>query len=155
MKNSFRFASVALLALTASTAQAAGEGRFEVRGGVATASASGVSASEGVLGVGFGYDFDISKSSVFIGVEGGVDRVMVQGADLTFSVGTRVGAKLGDATRLFATGGYGFNGGDSSPYLGVGAQQKFGGDFYGKVEFRRAFDFIDVDYIVAGFGMTF
>lgn len=155
MKNSFRFASVALLALTASAAQAAGEGRFEVRGGVATVSAFGVSASEGIIGVGFGYDFDISKSSVFIGVEGGADRLMVQGAKITGSVGTRVGAKLGDATRLFVTGGLGFGDGESSPYLGVGAQQKLGGNFYGKVEYRRAFDFIDVDYIVAGFGMTF
>lgn len=156
MKIIVRIAGVALMALASTAAQANGESRVEVRGGVATGSLGGRSATEGIVGVGVGYDFDISNSSAFIGIEGGADQVLVQGEDITWSAGARVGAKVGDSTRLFLTGGYGFFEGESSPYLGVGAQEKLGGNFYGKIEYRRSLgDFINVDYIVAGFGLSF
>ncbi|WP_310497560.1 outer membrane beta-barrel protein [Sandarakinorhabdus sp.] len=154
MKNIVRFAGVALMALTASTAQAAGEARAEVRGGLAWFNGLGASGSEAVLGVAVGYDFDISDSA-FIGVEGSADKVLVSGSDILWGVGGRVGAKLGDATRLYAAGGLGFGGGDTAPYLGVGAQQKFGGSFYGKLEYRRYFDIVDINTLAVGVGMTF
>jgi hypothetical protein len=155
MKMIARIAGAALLAATvASSAQAAGEGRVEVRGGIAWFNGFGASGSEAVLGVAGGYDFDLGDTA-FIGLEGSADKVLVEDSDILWGVGTRVGAKVGEGTRVFAAGGLGFGGGDTSPYIGAGLQHKFGGNFYGKIEYRRYFDIIDVNTAAVGIGLTF
>jgi hypothetical protein len=155
MKMIARIAGAALLAATvASSAQAAGEGRVEVRGGIAWFNGFGASGSEAVIGVAGGYDFDLGDT-VFAGVEGSADKVLATGSEVLWGVGGRLGAKVGDSTRLYVAGGLGFGGGDTSPYGGVGVQQKFGGNFYGKIEYRRYFDIIDVNTAAVGVGLTF
>lgn len=149
----FAVTTAVLLLGVSSVAAHAGEARVEVRGGVAFASAFGFSTSEGVVGVAGGYDFDISDAA-FIGAEGSADKVL-DGSSVFWGVGARVGGKLGDKTRLYANGGLGFGGGDTSPYAGAGVQQKLGGNFYGKIEYRRYFDTIDVNTAAVGFGLAF
>ena len=154
MNNITRFVSAALMVLTASNAQATGEARVEVRGGINWASAFGITVSEEFLGLGAGYDFDIGKNT-FIGPEVSAEKFLVDGSDIQWSVGGRAGAKLGDATRLYAAAGLTFVAGDSSPYAGVGVQQSFGRSFYGRVEYRRYFDVIDSNVAGLAFGLTF
>ncbi len=142
-------AAVAALGLSASVAQA-GEARVEVRGGVAFANG----ASEAVAGAAIGYDFDLGATG-FAGVEASGDKLLVGGASVVGGVGGRVGAKLGDATKIYANGGIGFCCGDSAAYAGAGVQQKFGGQFYGKIEYRRYFGQVDLNTATVGVGLAF
>lgn len=139
----------ALLAFAASSAQA-GEGRVEVRGGIAFAAG----ASEAVAGAAAGYDFDLGDS-VFAGVEGSADKVLTGGTSVLWGVGGRLGAKIGESTRAYVNGGIGFCCGDSAGYAGAGVQQKFAGQFYGKIEYRRYFGVVDINTVAAGVGINF
>ncbi|MBY4635937.1 porin family protein [Sphingopyxis sp. XHP0097] len=149
----FAVAAALLSAVVATPALAApgGEGRVEVRGGLIT----GNGIDEGTLGLAAGYDFDLG-STAFAGAEVAGDKVLVDGADVQFSAGGRVGAKIGSNGKLFATAGYTFSDIDD-PYVGAGYQHKFGSNVYGKVEYRHQFigNFGDFDTITAGVGFAF
>jgi outer membrane immunogenic protein len=140
-------------AMVATPAFASGQGRAEVRGGLATASG----AEEAFLGVAAGYDFDLGDSA-FVGAEIGADKVLVDGSELIFSVGGRIGAKAGEKTRVYAAGGMGFSDGESDPYLGAGVDFGFGSNAYGKVEYRRVLTsdgFPDINFFGVGAGLRF
>ncbi|WP_260582534.1 outer membrane protein [Sphingopyxis sp. PET50] len=149
----FAVAAALLSAIVATPSLAAegGEGRVEVRGGLIT----GNGIDEGTLGLAVGYDFDLGDTA-FVGAEVAGDKVLVDGADVQFSAGGRIGAKLGANGKLFATGGYTFSDIDD-PYVGAGYQHKFGSNVYGKVEYRHQFigNFGDFDSFVAGVGFAF
>ena len=149
----FAVAAALLSAVVATPALAApgGEGRVEVRGGLIT----GNGIDEGTLGLAAGYDFDLG-STAFAGAEVAGDKVLVDGADVQFSAGGRVGAKIGANGKLFATAGYTFSDIDD-PYVGAGYQHKFGSNVYGKVEYRHQFigNFGDFDTFTAGVGFAF
>ncbi|KQZ60677.1 hypothetical protein ASD67_15290 [Sphingopyxis sp. Root1497] len=149
----FAVAAALLSAVVATPSFAAegGEGHVEVRGGLIT----GNGIDEGTLGLAAGYDFDLG-STAFVGAEVAGDKVLVDGADVQFSAGGRIGAKLGTSGKLYATGGYTFSDIDD-PYVGAGYQHKFGSNVYGKVEYRHQFvsNFGDFDSFVAGVGFAF
>ena len=108
--------AIAALALTAAASPAlANEGRVEARGGIVWAGGG----EEAVAGAAAGYDWDLGESA-FIGVEGSADKILVDGIDVLFGATARVGAKLGENGRLYATGGYTFGEGDAAhqPHLG-------------------------------------
>lgn len=127
-----------------------GEGRVEVRGGVAWASG----ASEAVAGVAAGYDFDLGDTA-FIGVEGSADKILVNGADVIFGVSGRVGAKVGTGGKVYAVGGYSFNNGDAA-HVGAGFQHKIGSTAYGKIEYRRfLLNGTDINTAAIGVGVNF
>lgn len=144
---------IALLGAVAAVAVAApasaNEGRFEARGGIAWA--NGV--EEAVAGVATGYDFDLGTGA-FAGVEASADKILADGADVVFGVTARAGARLGTGGKLYATAGYSFNDGDAF-HAGAGYQHKLGESAYIKAEYRRFFDFVDVNTAAIGFGLTF
>lgn len=144
-------AAAAVTAAPAVAQERAGEGRLELRGGVAWA--TGV--EEAFAGVAAGYDFDLGTNA-FVGVEGSADKVLVGGATVLWSVGGRVGVKAGTAGKAFLAGGWGFTKGGDAPYLGLGYQHKFGESMYGKIEYRRTLDNgPDVNFAGVGLGVTF
>ena len=149
----FAVAAALLSAVVATPSFAAegGEGQVEVRGGLIT----GNGIDEGTIGLAAGYDFDLGET-VFVGAEVAGDKVLVDGSDVQFSAGGRIGTKLGANGKLYATGGYTFSDIDD-PYAGVGYQHKFGTNVYGKVEYRHQFigNFGDFDSFVAGVGFAF
>lgn len=149
MKNLAIAIGAIVLALSATAAQA-GEGRVEVRGGIAFAGGG----SEALAGAAAGYDFDLGDTA-FAGIEGSADKVLVGGTSVIWGVGGRLGAKLGDKTRAYVNGGIGFCCGDSAGYAGAGVQQKFGGQFYGKIEYRRYFGVVDINTAAIGVGISF
>lgn len=154
-KTALTLAAVAVAAV-ATPAHAEGEARVEARGGVAWANGN----EEAVAGVAAGYDFDLGQEetgSVFFGVEGSADKILANGADVVFGATARLGAKIGDGGKLYATGGYSFGGGEDVPHLGAGYEQKIGDSgLYLKGEYRHFFsDFIDVDTAVVGVGFKF
>ena len=149
----FAVAAALLSAVVATPALAApgGEGRVEVRGGLIT----GNGIDEGTLGLAAGYDFDLG-STAFAGAEVAGDKVLVDGADVQFSAGGRVGAKIGANGKLFATAGYTFSDIDD-PYVGAGYQHKLGQNMYAKAEYRHQFigNFSDFDTFAVGLGVAF
>lgn len=151
--------AVALAVITTgmSAPAMADEARVEVRSGVAFD--NGRHVAEWVLGAAAGYDFDLADSGVFVGSEGSVDLVAGSTAAV-FGLTGRLGGKLSDADRLYATGGYSFNGVEGV-HAGAGYQHRFGKTFYGKVEYRHVFDSDsnlgtdDEDVAVVGVGLAF
>lgn len=143
--------SVAIAIVIAVTAvpAAANEGRIEARGGAAGLDDN----SAGVVGIAAGYDFDLSDSRIFVGVEGSADVTLGDIDIALFGVSGRLGAKLGDASRLYAIGGYSINAIDAA-HVGVGFQQDFGKSLYGKIEYRR-FLGRDSDAAFVGIGLRF
>jgi outer membrane immunogenic protein len=143
--------ALAALALTAAASPAlANEGRVEARGGIVWAGGG----EEAVAGAAAGYDWDLGESA-FIGVEGSADKILVDGIDVLFGATARVGAKLGENGRLYATGGYTFGEGDAA-HIGAGYQHNLGESVYAKVEYRHFFDdFADLDAAVVGIGFRF
>lgn len=122
--------AVALMAATATPAYAGGEGRVEARGGIAWAGGT----SYAFAGVGGGYDLELGDKA-FVGVDLGADKVLARSTDVFFTVGGRVGAKIGEKGRIYASGGMGFCCGGSNPYIGAGYQHRLGRQFYGKIEY--------------------
>lgn len=149
----FALAAALLSTAIATPALAAegGEGRIEARGGIAWAGG----AEEAIAGVAAGYDFDLGDSSTFVGVEASADKLLTDGTDVVFGLTGRIGAKLGDAGKLYATAGYSFNDGDAA-HIGAGYQHKLGTNLLGKVEYRRYLnDGTDINAAVVGLGVTF
>lgn len=150
MKKMFVLAAAAA-AIAATPAQAAtGEGRVEVRGGIAW----GGGGEEAFGGVGAGYDFDLGDSA-FVGIDLGADKVLVGGAEVLWSVGARVGGKVGQNGRAFVNGGVGFCCGEQDPYAGVGYEHKVGSNVYLKAEYRHVFINASNDINFAGAGIGF
>ena len=147
---------LSLVAAAAATPAMANEGRVEARGGIAWANGN----EEAVAGVAAGYDFDLGQEetgSVFFGGEVSADKVLVSGADVYFGTTARLGAKIGDGGKLYATAGYAFGEGEDTPTLGAGYEQKLGDSpIYLKAEYRHFFsDFIDVNTAAVGVGFKF
>lgn len=144
-------AASAAIAVPAQAQEAAGEGRAEVRGGIAWANG----AEEAVAGVAAGYDFNLGDAA-FIGIEGSADHILADGADFVWGVGGRVGARVSDNGKLFAAGGYAFGDGEDVPYLGAGYNHKVGQSVYLTAEYRHFFsDFTDVNAATVGVGINF
>ena len=142
--------------LVAATPALANEVRVEARGGVVWNSTD----SEELAGIAVGYDYDLG-SSAFAGAEVSADKLLTSGTKVTFGFNGRLGAKVMDAGKLYATGGYNTescDGCEGAWTLGAGYQHSFG-KFYGKVEYRHFFNdnavFTDTDAAVIGLGMKF
>jgi hypothetical protein len=146
---------VSLAAMASATPALANEARVEARGGVIW----GDGDEEGILGVAAGYDFDLG-SNAFVGAEVSADKILTDGTKLSFGLGARAGVKVSEAGKLYAAGGW-----QSEPCdlcddlwtLGAGYQHNFGGQLYGKVEYRHFFadNSSDADAVVAGVGVRF
>ena len=148
----FAVAAALLSAVVATPSFAAegGEGRIEARGGIAWSGGQ----EEAVAGVAAGYDFDLG-SSAFAGVEASADKILAGGTEVVFGLTGRLGAKMGDAGKLYATAGYSFNDGDAA-HIGAGYQHKFGTNTYGKIEYRRFLvNGTDINTAVVGLGYAF
>ena len=144
-------AAATAFATPAMAQDAAGEGRVEVRGGLAT----GGGFDEGFIGAAAGYDFDLGDT-VFVGGEVSVDKVLVDGSDEIYGLTGRIGTKAGESTRIFAAGGRSFTSGEDVWHAGLGVEQKLGGNFYVKGEYRHFFsDFSDIDTFAVGGGIKF
>jgi outer membrane immunogenic protein len=146
--NKFALAAAAFAACATSPVHAKGEGRIEARGGIAFAGGT----SEAFAGIGGGYDFDLGDKA-FVGLDLGVDKVLASGTKAFWSVGGRIGGKVGAKGRIYAIGGMGFCCGGSDPYIGAGYQHKFGGKVYGKIEYRKALSYFGPDVNFAGVGL--
>ncbi len=141
--------AIAIFIAVIAVPAAADEGRVEARGG-----AAGLDDNEGgVAGIAGGYDFDLGDSKIFVGVEGSADVTLGDIDIALFGISGRLGAKLGEASRLYAIGGYSINAIDAS-HVGVGFQQGFGKSLYGKIEYRR-FLGRDSDAAFVGVGLRF
>ncbi|MGQ7829350.1 outer membrane protein [Altererythrobacter sp. Z27] len=150
------FAAAAVATSLAFAAPAsANEARVEARGGIAWAQGH----EEAVAGIAAGYDFDLGDSetgSVFFGVEGSADKILTDGANVYFGTTARLGAKIGQSGKLFATAGYSFGEGEDVPHLGGGYQHKINDKVYLKAEYRHFFsDFVDLNTAAVGLGVTF
>ncbi len=150
---------LSLAAAAASVAVAspalANEARVEGRGGVIWGSGD----EEAIAGIAAGYDFDLG-STTFVGAEVTADKILTSGTKVSFGFNGRVGAKLGDASKLYAVGGYNTEPCDlcdGTWGLGAGFQQGFAQNLYGKVEYRHSFvdNFDDTDTVLVGLGTRF
>ncbi len=151
-----------ILALAATAAFAspamANEARVEARGGVMWFGNGG--GSEDVWGMAAGYDFDLGEKA-FAGVEVSGDIIGATGSKVAFGATGRLGAKLGDNTKLFVDGGYTSEtctGCVDAVHAGVGAEVGFGKNLYGKLGYRHFFTSQgapDSDSVVAGIGIRF
>lgn len=148
-----------VLALAAAAAFAtpamANEARVEARGGIAWDSGS----TEDIWGIAAGYDFDLG-SSAFAGLEVAGDKLGVSGTKVSFSAAGRLGAKLGEKTKLYADAGYGTEfatGAGGDPFAGVGVEHTVVGNVYGKLFYRHYFvdSATDVDGVGVGVGVKF
>lgn len=150
----------ALIALAAAAAVAtpamANEGRIEARGGVIWSG----SDSEAIAGVAAGYDWDLGDA-MFAGVEVSGDKILTSNTRVSLGTGVRIGAKMSEGGKLYANGGWASKPCkfcEDSVYAGAGYQHNFGGNMYGKVEYRHNFvgkGIKDSDAIAAGLGVRF
>lgn len=150
-KFAFATALVSTLIATPAFAAEGNEARVEVRGGYIT----GGGVDEATIGAAAGYDIAMD-SVAFVGLEVAGDKILVDGTDIQFSAGARIGAKVGDAGKAYAAVGYTFSDIDQ-PYLGLGYQHKFGQNIYGKAEYRHQITdgFADLDTFAVGIGFAF
>ena len=143
-------------ALAAATPALANEARVEARGGAIWDGGT----TEGIAGIALGYDWDLGQST-FVGVEASGDKILTSGTKVAFGVTGRAGVKVGEAGKLYAATGYTTETCDTCEdawHLGAGYQHSFGGNLYGKVEYRHYFvgnGFSDPDAVVAGIGVKF
>jgi len=131
---------------------AGGEGRVELRGGIAWAEGG----EEAFAGVAAGYDFNLGDTA-FVGVEASADKLLVADADMLWSLAGRAGAKVGTAGRAYVLGGYSFadDGGDGA-FAGAGYQHNLGAQAFVKVEYRRTLiEGPDVNFAGVGVGIRF
>jgi outer membrane immunogenic protein len=122
-------------ALAAASPAFANEARVEARGGVIW----GGGDTEATAGAAVGYDIDLGTSA-FAGAEISGDKVLMSGTKVAFGYTGRAGAKLGEAGKLYANGGYTSEFCDScegSWHVGGGYQHDLGSQLYGKVEYRH------------------
>ncbi|WP_423142148.1 outer membrane protein [Parablastomonas sp. CN1-191] len=142
-------------AMAISTPALANEGRVEARGGVYWTDGY----TKATAGAAAGYDFDIGQRS-FVGGEVSADKVLDDGANVVFGFTGRAGVRTGNAGKLYVNGGYSDDFQSNSSHAwhaGAGYEQGFGGNLYGKVEYRHFFvkDFQDSNAVVAGLGVKF
>ena len=132
------------------------EARVEARGGVIWNQGE----EEAVAGIAGGYDFDLG-STTFAGFEASADKILTGGTRVSWGVGGRLGAKLSEAGKVYANGGWSSKHCrtcDESLYLGAGYQHNLGSNLYGKVEYRHHFfdnGVSDPDSVTAGVGLRF
>lgn len=144
-------AAVAAAAMTVPAAAQSGEGRIEARGGFISI----MGFEKAAAGVGAGYDFDMGGSG-FVGIDGGVEKVFVDGLDPLWTLAVRGGAKVGDKAKIYALGGRLFVEGTGAWFLGAGGQHDLGERTYVKLEYRRTIESgADLSYVMAGVGMKF
>jgi outer membrane immunogenic protein len=142
---------VVLLSLAAALAA-----RFEARGGVIWDAGD----TEAIAGVAAGYDWDMGDAA-FVGVEASADKILQDNTRFSLGFGARAGAKVGPAGKLYVAGSYQTKPCrfcEESISAGAGYQHSFGGNLYGKVEYRHFFvgdGFRDPDAVVAGVGFRF
>lgn len=149
--------SLAAAAAVVATPALANETRVEARGGVIW----GGGDTEATAGAAIGYDFDLGTSA-FAGAEVSGDKVLTSGTKVAFGFTGRVGAKLSEAGKLYANGGYTTefcDGCKGSWHVGAGYQQNLGSQLYGKVEYRHFFPeanfAADSDSVGVGLGLRF
>ena len=142
--------------LVAASPALANEGRVEARGGVNWQAGT----SEATAGVAAGYDYDLG-SQAFAGVEVSGDKILNSANNrMAFGFTGRVGAKVGDANKLFVAGGYTTKSCltcTDGEHLGAGYEHSFG-PLYGKVEYRHNFingGAADSNTAMAGLGIKF
>ena len=133
----------------------ANEARVEGRGGVIWGSGN----EEAVAGIAVGYDFDLG-SATFAGAEITADKILTSGTKVSFGFNGRAGVKMGEASKLYAVGGYNTEVCDlcdGTWGLGAGFQQGFPQNLYGKIEYRHNFvdNFDDTDTLMVGLGARF
>ena len=148
--------AVAALAAVAASPALANEGRVEARGGIAWADGD----SEGTAGVAAGYDWTVG-SGTFIGAEVTGDKILTDGAKVSFGINARGGAQLSNGTKLYVSGGWNSEPCDlcdDAVSLGAGAEFPLVNRLYGKIEYRHFFagnGFTDTNAVVAGVGVRF
>jgi outer membrane immunogenic protein len=143
-------ATLAALAAALSTpAMAAGEARVEARGGLIWGNGN----EEAFAGIAAGYDFDLG-SAAFAGVEGAGDIALADGAEVVWSVGGRVGAKVSEG-KLYANAGVAFCCDTEDFYAGAGYQHKISTNAYLKAEYRHIFGAFDANIAQVGVGFAF
>ncbi|MBA4353747.1 MAG: hypothetical protein C0409_03560 [Novosphingobium sp.] len=141
--------------LVAATPALANEARVEARGGVAWSAGE----SEAIAGVAAGYDYDLGETA-FAGAEVTADKLLTDNTKVSFGFNGRLGAKIAEAGKLYAVGGYNTefcDFCDGTWTAGAGYQHGFG-KFYGKVEYRHFFvdnSADDVDAVAVGLGVKF
>lgn len=151
-----RFVALSLIAsLAAASPALANEARLEARGGVIWDQGE----SEAIAGVAAGYDFDLGGT--FVGAEVSADKILTDNTRVSFGIGGRAGVNLSEAGKLYVASSYQTKPCrfcEDSVSLGAGYQHSFGGNLYGKVEYRHYFvgnGFTDPDSVVAGLGVKF
>lgn len=144
-------------ALAAASPALANEARVEARGGVIW----GGGDTEATAGAAVGYDVDLGTSG-FAGAEVSGDKILTGGTKVGFGFTGRAGAKIGEAGKLYANGGYTTEFCDTcegSWHVGAGYQQNLGSRLYGKVEYRhylpQAAVAADSDAVGVGLGLRF
>ena len=145
-----------LASLAVASPALANESRVEARGGEIWDGGD----SEAIAGVALGYDFDLG-SAAFVGAEVSADKILESNTRVSFGLSGRLGAKLSEAGKLYAIGGYSTKpcgACEDSVHLGAGYQHNFGQSLYGKVEYRHFFvdsGVSDPEAVVAGLGLRF
>jgi outer membrane immunogenic protein len=152
-----RLALLSLVAAAAAVSPAlANEARFEGRGGVIWSGGN----SEGIAGVAAGYDWDLGDNA-FAGLEVSGDKILESNTRVSLGVGGRVGAKLGEAGKLYVVSTYQTKPCkfcEESVSAGAGYQHAFGESLYGKIEVRHNFvgnGVKDSNTVAVGIGTKF
>ena len=152
-----RLAILSLVAAAAAVSPAlANEARFEGRGGVILSGGN----SEGIAGVAAGYDWDLGDNA-FAGLEVSGDKILESNTRVSLGIGGRVGAKLGEAGKLYVVSTYQTKPCkfcEESVSAGAGYQHAFGESLYGKIEFRHNFvgnGVKDTNTVAIGIGTKF
>lgn len=149
--------SLAAAAAVVATPALANEARVEARGGIIWSAGD----SEATAGAAIGYDFDLGTSA-FVGAEVSGDKILVSNTKVAFGFTGRVGAKISEAGKLYANGGYTTefcNGCSGAYHAGAGYQHNLGTQLYAKAEYRHFFpeqNFVsDSDAVSVGLGLRF
>ena len=144
-------------ALAAASPALANEARLEARGGVIW----GGGDTEAFAGAAVGYDLDLGDTAV-VGGEVSGDKVLTSGTKVAWGFTGRAGAKIGEAGKLYANGGYTTefaDGAQGNWHVGAGYQHNLGSKLYGKVEYRHYMPessaVADADSVGVGLGLRF
>lgn len=146
-----------LAVLATSTPALANEARVEARGGVFWSQGY----TQDTYGVAAGYDFDLGQAA-FAGAEVSGDKIADHGTKVAWGFTGRLGARMGEQGKLYATGGYTTETcglcNNGAMHAGAGYEQGFGNNLYGKVEYRHFFldqGRPDGNTVMAGLGVKF
>lgn len=126
----------------------AGESRGEVRGGYAWDG----NINSASVGAAVGHDWKFGAGQ-FIGVEGSVDKMTIDGGEYIWGASGRIGTRVGMRGKAYAIAGFSHAVGSSS-HLGAGYQRSLGGPIYLKAEYRHMFNG-SVNMVVGGIGFKF